>query len=342
MGRFILHARWAVAALVALAFFPAAADASSADVAALQVALRALHLYHGGIDGIPGPGTKRAVRAFQHRHKLAVDGVAGAHTRRALGRRGRPPLGSRTMVTGDRGWDVAALQFLLAHAAGFPLGHDRRRLRARTRPRRASRFSARAGSPPTAVPGRRRCARCTRGARRPSTLGARCAQRPAPRRVRCASCVRSTRRWATASAIPAAAATTASTSPAPPGRAIGAAGVGIVLLRGLEHRRLRQPRDRAAPARLPDLVRAPLRASRCSPGRAVAGGTVIGYVGATGVRDRAPPALRGAPERRADQPGATLPLALVARQARGGAVRGRAGLQRRGPLLLARSVIPNP
>src|SRR3954467_13247125 len=91
MGRLISHARWAVAALVALAFFPAAANASSANVAALQVALRALHLYHGGVDGISGPGTKNAVRAFQRRHKLSVDGVAGPHTRRALGRRGRPP-----------------------------------------------------------------------------------------------------------------------------------------------------------------------------------------------------------------------------------------------------------
>jgi peptidoglycan hydrolase-like protein with peptidoglycan-binding domain len=121
MGRLILHARWALVALVVVALFPAAANASSANVAALQVALRALHLYHGGIDGTSGPGTKRAVRAFQHRHKLSVDGVAGPHTRRALGRRGRPPLGSRTMVVGDRGWDVAALQFLL-RKRGFSPG----------------------------------------------------------------------------------------------------------------------------------------------------------------------------------------------------------------------------
>src|SRR3954464_8727555 len=122
MGRLISHARWGLVALVvALALFPAAANASSANVAALQVALRALHLYHGGIDGISGPGTKRAVRAFQRRHKLSVDGVAGPHTRSALGRRGRPPLGSRTMVVGDRGWDVAALQFLL-RKRGFSPG----------------------------------------------------------------------------------------------------------------------------------------------------------------------------------------------------------------------------
>ena len=42
-------------------------------MAALQVALRAVHLYHGGIDGVAGPGTRRAVRALQRSHHLAVD-----------------------------------------------------------------------------------------------------------------------------------------------------------------------------------------------------------------------------------------------------------------------------
>ena len=110
-----LITRWGVAALLALALSPAvaAARAPSANVAALQVALRALHHYHGGIDGIAGPGTKRAVRKFQRRRHLGVDGVAGPRTRHALGRRGKPLLGSRVMGPGDRGWDVAALQFML-------------------------------------------------------------------------------------------------------------------------------------------------------------------------------------------------------------------------------------
>jgi peptidoglycan hydrolase-like protein with peptidoglycan-binding domain len=110
-----LIARWGAAALVALALFPAiaAARGPSANVAALQVALKALHHYGGGIDGIAGPGTKRAVRKFQRRRHLTVDGVAGPRTRRALGRRGKPALGSRVMGPGDRGWDVAALQFML-------------------------------------------------------------------------------------------------------------------------------------------------------------------------------------------------------------------------------------
>ena len=52
---------------------------------------------------------------------MDADGIAGPLTRRTLGRRGRPALGSRAVGPGDRGWDVAALQFLLAWR-GFPSG----------------------------------------------------------------------------------------------------------------------------------------------------------------------------------------------------------------------------
>jgi peptidoglycan hydrolase-like protein with peptidoglycan-binding domain len=100
---------------------PAAAGAQSADVAALQVALRAKGLYNGTVDGVRGPQTSTAVRSFQARRGLAVDGIAGRATRRALGRRGRPRLGHRTLAAGARGWDVAALQWLLARH-GFPSG----------------------------------------------------------------------------------------------------------------------------------------------------------------------------------------------------------------------------
>jgi murein DD-endopeptidase MepM/ murein hydrolase activator NlpD len=96
-----------------------AAAAGNADVAALQVALRGAGLYGGTIDGVDGAGTRRAVRDFQSRHGLAPDGVAGAGTRAALGRRGRPLLGSRVLQSGSVGWDVAALQFRLAWH-GFP------------------------------------------------------------------------------------------------------------------------------------------------------------------------------------------------------------------------------
>src|SRR3954470_13097068 len=81
----------------------APASASHANVAALQVAMRALHLYPGAVDGLAGPQTRGAIRAFQRRKRLGVDGIPGPRTRRALGRRGRPRLGSRAMHKGQRG-----------------------------------------------------------------------------------------------------------------------------------------------------------------------------------------------------------------------------------------------
>jgi murein DD-endopeptidase MepM/ murein hydrolase activator NlpD len=108
-------------AVLVLALLAApAADARSGNVAALQVALRAVHVYRGGIDGLAGPRTRSAVRHFQRRHHLAADGVAGPRTRRAMGRRGRPAFGSRTMRRGARGWDVATLQFLLRSKGASP------------------------------------------------------------------------------------------------------------------------------------------------------------------------------------------------------------------------------
>jgi peptidoglycan hydrolase-like protein with peptidoglycan-binding domain len=108
-------------ALVLIALVaPMAADASPAKVAALQSALQGLRLYSGFVDGVEGPLTRRGIRAFQQRRGLHVDGIAGPETRRALGWRGRPGLGSRVMRSGDRGWDVAALQFLLQRAGHGP------------------------------------------------------------------------------------------------------------------------------------------------------------------------------------------------------------------------------
>lgn len=111
----------AVLGLALAASAPPEAVAGDANVAALQVALRARGFYGGTIDGLRGPATTEGVRRLQARHRLAVDGVAGPRTRRALGRRGRPRLGSRAIVEGRRGWDVAALQFLLG-SRGFPSG----------------------------------------------------------------------------------------------------------------------------------------------------------------------------------------------------------------------------
>lgn len=102
---------------------PAAAHtAPSGNVAALQVALRATGDYRGTVDGLAGPGTTAAIKSFQRRRGLPADGIAGPQTRRALGRRGRPGWGTRSLAPGTRGWDVAVLQFKLARS-GFPSGN---------------------------------------------------------------------------------------------------------------------------------------------------------------------------------------------------------------------------
>jgi peptidoglycan hydrolase-like protein with peptidoglycan-binding domain len=95
--------------------------AAGPKVAAVQVALKRLGLYNATVDGVRGPLTKAAIVRFQRRRGLAVDGVVGPQTRRAFGKRGRPAFGSRTMKRGDRGWDVAAMQYILARR-GYPPG----------------------------------------------------------------------------------------------------------------------------------------------------------------------------------------------------------------------------
>jgi peptidoglycan hydrolase-like protein with peptidoglycan-binding domain len=102
---------------VALAFWAAAAAGparAGPQQAGVQVALRALGLYSGPIDGVVGPQTVSAVRTAQVRFRLPVTGAIDARTRRALGPLGRPLLGDRTIRPGDFGLDVSVLQFQLS------------------------------------------------------------------------------------------------------------------------------------------------------------------------------------------------------------------------------------
>jgi lysozyme family protein len=105
--------------LFALLAAPSAFAGRDAGVAALQVALQSRGLYQGSIDGVKGPGTTAAIKRFQRRAGLTPDGIPGPATRKALGRYGNHVLGSRPLTRGASGWDVAALQFLLAWH-GFP------------------------------------------------------------------------------------------------------------------------------------------------------------------------------------------------------------------------------
>ncbi|MEA2406835.1 MAG: hypothetical protein QOE69_954 [Thermoleophilaceae bacterium] len=107
-------------ALVCVLVFSAPASAGP-KVAAVQVALKRVGLYNVTVDGVRGPATKSAIARFQRRRGLSVDGVVGPQTRRAFGKRGRPAFGSRTMKLRDRGWDVAAMQYILARR-GYPPG----------------------------------------------------------------------------------------------------------------------------------------------------------------------------------------------------------------------------
>ena len=113
--------KFAVLPLVLAAFVlaPSALASRDAGLAALQVALHSRGVYAGSIDGVKGPATTNAIKRFQRSAGLPADGVPGPKTRRALGAYGKHLLGSRPLTRGAAGWDVAALQFLLAWH-GFP------------------------------------------------------------------------------------------------------------------------------------------------------------------------------------------------------------------------------
>lgn len=111
------------AAVAALSGAPEALAAGGPDpeIAALQVSLRSKGMYFGKIDGLAGPMTAKGLRAFQRAAGLPVTGELGPRTRAQLGALGRPLVARRVLVQGTYGWDVSALQFLLARAGHLRL-----------------------------------------------------------------------------------------------------------------------------------------------------------------------------------------------------------------------------
>ena len=102
----------ALALLAGVTAWPSSASANPQQ-AGVQIALRALGLYLGPIDGNVGPKTVAAVRAAQARFHVPVTGLIDVRTRVALGPLGRPLFGERTLRSGDFGLDVSVLQYLL-------------------------------------------------------------------------------------------------------------------------------------------------------------------------------------------------------------------------------------
>jgi len=111
-----------LAVLVAISVAPAAASTvGSPRLAAVQVALRARHLYWGTIDGLSGPATTAALVKLQRDAGLPPTGIPGPRTMTLLGPLAVRELGTRPLGPGATGGDVVELQFLLAWH-GFPNG----------------------------------------------------------------------------------------------------------------------------------------------------------------------------------------------------------------------------
>ena len=83
LARAVAAAR-AIARVHALA--PRAVESLGSPVLTAQRTLKRLGLYEGRVDGIAGPGTEAAVRAFQRRVRMRADGRVGAAVLAALER----------------------------------------------------------------------------------------------------------------------------------------------------------------------------------------------------------------------------------------------------------------
>lgn len=89
---------------------------SGATVTEIQKKLKQWGYYDGAVDGVFGSGTEKAVKVFQKKNGLTVDGKVGTATLAALGISGGTSTGG-----GSSGGDVALLARLIsAEARGEP------------------------------------------------------------------------------------------------------------------------------------------------------------------------------------------------------------------------------
>lgn len=65
--------------------YTADAATTTAENRTIQTKLKRWGYYNGNIDGIYGSQTREAVKYFQRKNGLAVDGIVGPNTARALG-----------------------------------------------------------------------------------------------------------------------------------------------------------------------------------------------------------------------------------------------------------------
>ena len=150
MRRLLISVVTGIVALVAVG--PAAA-ASSASVAALQVALRAHGHYPAAVDGVDGPLTRTGLTSFQTRVGVAPTGRVEPTTRRALGALGMPLLGQRELGIGAVGWDVSSLEFRLVAFGLSPKAVDGRFTAATAKA--LARFQAARSLPADGIAGKR-------------------------------------------------------------------------------------------------------------------------------------------------------------------------------------------
>lgn len=83
----------------------ASTSPSTEEVQQLQEVLRDQLLYDGSIDGIAGPQTRAALRAFQTREQLQITGTLDQATRNALGIGGAEAEAQRQPVSGQSATD---------------------------------------------------------------------------------------------------------------------------------------------------------------------------------------------------------------------------------------------